>query len=88
MAYFVWLQYFAVAPVSKAVKSMEYKYSDKHVHGLQPTQTQINDLLPSLYANVSSAYETYNENHPTAIVPYPGNIAVAQAYEVKTRSGG
>ena len=50
--YFVWLEYYAAAPVSKNVKSDELKYADGHQHGVQPTRGQVDGLQPSLTSNV------------------------------------
>jgi len=86
MAYYVWLEYYCAAPVSKNVKSDELKYADKHVHGLQPTTTQQDSLLPSLYANVGTAYATYNQGHPDGVLAVPSNAAIQLARQVKTRS--
>jgi hypothetical protein len=86
MKYYVWIEYYAAAPVSKSVKSNEFKYADKHQHGVQPTQSQVDDLQGSLQTNVAAAYATYNGLHPTAVVAYPGNAAVQAARSVKTRS--
>ncbi len=83
---YVWLEYYAVAPVSKNVKSDELKYSDKHQHGVQPTQTQVNSLQPSLTSNVQAVYATYNSTHPTAVVAVPSNADIQQGRAVKTRS--
>ena len=86
MAYYFRLEYYAAAPVSKNVATDWIKYADKHVHGLQPTQTEISNDLPNLYSNVADAYQNYNTSHPAAVVPYPGNIAVQQGMQVKTKS--
>jgi len=84
--YFVWLEYYAAAPVSKNVKSDELKYADGHQHGVQPTQGQVDGLQPSLTSNVSAAYATYNRTHPAAVAVVPSNAAITQARLVKTRS--
>lgn len=84
--YYVWLEYYAAAPVSKNVKSDELKYADGHQHGVQPTQGQVNGLQPSLTTNVSVVYATYNLAHPGAVVAVPSNAAIAAARVPKTRS--
>jgi hypothetical protein len=86
MKYYVWLEYYAAAPVSKNVKSDELKYADGHQHGVQPTQAQVDTLQESLNYNVAAVYATYNNNHLGAQVPYPGNAAVQAGRVVKTRS--
>jgi hypothetical protein len=86
MSYYVWLQYYCPAPVSKSIKSDELKYADKHQHAVQPTEQQKTSLLPSLYANVQAAYANYNVAHAGAPVLYPGDPTVLAGREVKTRS--
>lgn len=84
--YYVWLEYYAAAPVSKNVKSDELKFADKHQHGVQPTQGQVDSLQPSLTANVQGVYATYNVAHPGAVVAVPNNAAITLARQIKTRS--
>ncbi|MGK5029026.1 hypothetical protein [Janthinobacterium sp. MDT1-19] len=84
--YFVWLEYYAAAPVSKNVKSDEMKYADGHQHGIQPTQGQVDGLQPSLTNNVLAVYATYNRTHPAAGAVVPTNAAITQARLIKTRS--
>lgn len=84
--YYVWLEYYAANPVDKNVKSDELKYADKHQHGVQPTQTQLDSLQPSLAAEVAAVYATYNRNHPQAQQMAPNNAAIAAARTYKTRS--
>jgi hypothetical protein len=86
MKYYVWLEYYAAAPVSKNVKSDELMFSDKHKHGVQPTPEQKNSLLPSLYTNVEEVYDKYNFAHAAAPVEYPGNDSVKTGRSIKTRS--
>lgn len=84
--YYVWLEYYAAAPVSKNIKSDELKYASGHQHGVQPSQIQVNGLQPSLTANVSAAYAAYNKAHPGAVVAVPSNAAITTARTIKTRS--
>lgn len=84
--FYVWLEYYAATPVSKNVKSDELKYADKHQHGVQPTQTQINSLQPSLAANVAAVYAAYNNKNPGAAIAVPSNATIAQGCQTKTRS--
>ena len=84
--YYVWLEYYAGAPVSKSVKSDELKFADKHQHGVQPTQDQVDSLQPSLTANVAAVYAAYNRTHLAAAVGVPTNADITQARSVKTRS--
>lgn len=86
MKYYVWLEYYAAAPVSKNVKSDELKYADGHQHGVQPSQIQVNGLQPSLTDNVTAAYSTYNGSHPQAPAAAPTNGVITAARIVKTRS--
>lgn len=86
MKYFVWLEYYCAAPVSKNVKSDELKYADKHEHGVQPTQQQVNGLQPSLTVNVNAAYATYNGKNPNAPQAVPGLQAITNGRVIKTRS--
>ena len=78
MKYYVWLEYYLSA-AGKNVKSVELKYADGHQHGVQPTQSQVNSLQPDLQAGVSSAALK-------AKVTYPGDEAVQDGRQVKTRS--
>jgi hypothetical protein len=84
--YYVWLEYYAAAPVSKSVKSDELKYADGHKHGVQPTQSQVDSLQPSLTANVTATYDAYNVKNPTATVAVPAGAAIQGARDVRTRS--
>lgn len=86
MKYYVWLQYYCAAPVSKSVKSDELKYADGHQHGVQPTQNQVDSLQPSLTVAVNAAYGNYNANHPNAPQPVPALQTIINGREVKTRS--
>ncbi|OYO29017.1 hypothetical protein [Janthinobacterium sp. PC23-8] len=84
--YYVWLEYFAAAPVSKNVKSDELRYASGHKHGVQPSQIQVDGLQPSLTTYVSAAYASYNKAHPAAVVAVPTNTAITAARTIKTRS--
>lgn len=84
--YYVWIEYYAAAPVSRNVKSNELKYFTGHQHGVQPTQVQVDGLQSSLADNVTKAYEDYNDNHPANLATAPTNDAITQARVVKTRS--
>jgi hypothetical protein len=86
MKYFVWLEYYAAAPVSRNVKSDELKYADGHVHGVQPTQEQTDSRQASLNANVAAVYATYNRAHAADIVAAPADDAIEAARTVRTRS--
>jgi hypothetical protein len=86
MKYYVWLEYYAAAPVSKNIKSDELKYYDGHHHGVQPSQVQVDSLQLSLIANVTTAYTKYNAQHPTAPVAVPSNATIAAGRTVNTRS--
>lgn len=85
MKYFVWLEYYA-APIAKNIKSNEFKYADGHEHGVQPSQTQCDNLQPSLTSNVQDAYDKYNLAHPQATLAAPNNATIQQGRSVKTRS--
>jgi hypothetical protein len=74
----VWLEYYFAA-AAKNCKSDELCYQKKHVHGAQPSQTQINSLQPSLQDAVRSAATAAN-------VAYPGDATVLAGREVRTRS--
>ncbi|NVE01787.1 hypothetical protein [Massilia sp. BJB1822] len=84
--YYVWLEYYADAPVSRNVKSNELKYFTGHKHGAQPTQEQVDKLQSSLTDNVTEAYEDYNDKHPANPATAPTDDAITQARVVKTRS--
>ncbi|WP_256081533.1 hypothetical protein [Massilia sp. YIM B04103] len=84
--YYVWIEYYAAAPVSRNVKSNELKYFTGHQHGVQPTQEQVDDLQSSLTNNVTTAYEDYNAKNPANLAAAPTNDAITQARVVKTRS--
>ena len=86
MKYYVWLEYYAGAPVSKNIKSEELKYADKHEHGVQPSQTQVNGLQTPLTNNVTAAYATYNRLHPQNPQVGPTTGVITAGRIVKTRS--
>ena len=52
MKYYVWLEYYAGAPVSKNVKSSETKFYTGHQHGVRPSQNDIDGLESDLEARV------------------------------------
>ena len=72
--------------MNKNVKSDELKHADKHQHGVQPSQTQKDSLLPSLYSNVAAAYDVYNNQHATAQITAPSDDTIKANKIVKTRS--
>jgi hypothetical protein len=84
--YYVWLEYYAAAPVNRNVKSDELRYADGHQHGVQPTPGQVDGQQPSLTVNVAGVYATYNLAHPGAVVAVPHEAAIKLARVVKTRS--
>ncbi|MGP0009433.1 MAG: hypothetical protein ACLPIG_12125 [Methylocella sp.] len=88
MKYYVWLQYYADAPVSKSVKSNELMYYNGHSHGVQPSQEQVNTLSQSLIDNVDAAYTKYNQQNPNNQVTAPLPAVITANREVKTRSEG
>lgn len=85
-SYYVWLEYYAAAPISRNVKSSELRYATGHQHGVQPTPAQRNGLRPSLRANVAGAYATYNAMHPAAQVAAPAAAVIDGASVQRTRS--
>jgi len=86
MKYYVWLEYYCAAPVSKNVKSDELKYADGHQHGVQPSQGQVDGLQPSLTVNVNAAYANYNANNPGNQQALPALAVITAGRVVKTRS--
>lgn len=78
MKYYVWLQYY-LNPPGRNVQGVEFRYFTGHQHGVQPSQRQVDDLQGDLEARVQAAAIQSG-------VPYPGNDAVQNGRDVRTRS--
>lgn len=77
MALYVWAQYYYGPPVNKTIKSYEIEYATKHVHGLEPTEKQKDEVRADLLTKVDAAGTQAGQNPP---------VPAGYAPEIKTRS--